>query len=325
MKNNINALLFTLLILFTGLTNRVLAQQDVQFTQYVFDGLAVNPGYAGYKEVTNAHILYRDQWTGIEGSPKTLTASIDGVTNDKRMGLGFQVINDQLGAENNLSAFASYAYRIRVGEDERLSLGLAAGLIQYSVDGSKLTLLNSDPNYSNVKVNVINPDLNFGIFYASYHYFWGLSVTDLLSNLQYNSSNYLYLYRVRHYYAQAGALWDLSDDISVKPSFLLKEDLKGPTNLDLNLFFLLGKQVWVGASYRTGVKLFSKPNLEANLANADAVSGVVEFNLDQHWRVGYSYDYTTSHLQSASGGTHEISLGYRFLRKNAPMLTPRNL
>jgi type IX secretion system PorP/SprF family membrane protein len=301
------------------------AQQDVQFTQYIFDGLALNPGYAGYKEVTNAHLLYRDQWTGLDGSPKTITATVDGVTENKQVGLGFQVIDDKLGAESNLSAFASYAYRVQVGQDARLSFGLAAGLIQYNVDGTKLSLLNPDANFSNIKANVINPDLNFGLFYASNHYFWGLSVTNLLSNLQYNSSTYLYLYRVRHYYAQAGAIFDLGENISIKPSILLKEDFKGPTNVDINLFLLLGRQFWIGGSYRTGVKMFSGSNLESNLSGTDAVSGIVEFDIDQHLRLGYSYDFTTSHLSSVSGGTHEVSLSYRFSKKSSLMLTPRNL
>jgi len=324
MKKYINAYTLILILFLLGISRPVKAQQDAQFTQYIFNGLAVNPGYAGYKELTNAMILYRNQWTGVDGSPKTLTASVDGVTEDRRMGLGFQVISDQLGAENNLSAFASYAYRIQVGEESRLSLGLAAGLIQYSVDGSKLSLLNQDPNYGLIKVNVLNPDLNFGVFYANSHYYWGLSATNLLSNIQYNSSAYLYLYRVRHYYAQAGAIFDISDNLSIKPSFLIKEDFKGPTNLDLNLFFLLGKQLWLGAGYRTGVKLFSLNNLANNLSSSDALTGVVEYNLDQNWRIGYSFDFTTSNLQSVSGGTHEISIGYRFLRMRDPMASPRN-
>jgi len=313
-----------IILLFISLSIPAMAQQDAQFTQYVFNGLSVNPGYAGYKEITNAQILYRNQWTGLEGAPKTVTASLDGVTEDRRMGLGFQVISDQLGAENNLSAFASYAYRVQLGEESRMSFGLAAGLIQYSVDGTKLSLLNPDENYGNIKVNVINPDLNFGVFYASSHYFWGLSATNLLSNIQYNSSAYLYLYRVRHYYAQAGAIWDINDNLSIKPSFLIKEDFKGPTNLDINLFFLLGKQIWLGAGYRTGVKLFSLNNLVNNLQSSDALTAIVEFNMDKNWRIGYSFDYTTSRLQSVSGGTHEISIGYRFLRMRDPMASPRN-
>jgi len=314
---------YALIFFLIGISIKGMAQQDAQFTQYVFDGLAVNPGYAGYKEATNASLLYRNQWTGIDGSPKTLTASIDGLSGDKRTGLGFHIIQDQLGAENNLSAFGSYSFRLRLGEEERLSLGLAAGLVQYTVDGNKLTPLHKDPSFSG-KQSVINPDLNFGIFYASSHYFWGLSVTDLFSNLQYNNSAFLYLYRVRHYYAQAGAIFELNENFSIKPSFLLKQDFKGPANLDINLFFLLGRQIWLGTSYRTGVKFLSGSNLESNLQSTDALSAIVEFNLDQHWRLGYSYDYTTSHLNSVSAGSHEISLGYRFLKKNAPVLSPRN-
>jgi type IX secretion system PorP/SprF family membrane protein len=315
--------IYTCFLLILGVIG-VKGQQDVQFSQYVFNGIILNPGYTGYREATNFNILYRDQWTGLEGSPKTLTASIDGVSRSRNIGLGLYVVNDKLGVERNLSAFANFAYRVRINEESRLSFGLAAGLAQYTVDGTLYNFSAPDPN-SLIKQSVINPDLNFGIFYASYNYFWGLSVTDLFSNAQKNLSSSLYLYRVRHYYGQFGAIYDLNDNLSIKPSILVKEDFRGPTNADFNLFFLLGRKLWLGGSYRTGLILFNQKNLQSDLSTKDAISGLMEFNLNEHWRLGYSFDYATSHLQQVSNGSHEISLGYTFYKRNSPMLTPRVL
>ncbi len=324
MKSSIFKKILKLGMMLMAFSFKVKSQQDVQFSQYVFNGMILNPGYTGYREQTNLNLVYRNQWTGLEGAPKTLTASLDGVTASKNVGLGAYFVNDVLGAESNLSAFANFSYRLRLDESSRLSFGLAAGLIQYTVDGTKNNFSIPDPLYS-AKQSVLNPDLNFGVFYASYRYFWGLSVSDLLSNGEKNNSQTLYLYRVRHYYAQAGALFDLSENLSLKPSILVKEDFAGPTKVDFHLFFLLGRQLWLGGSYRTGFGLFKKTNLQSNLSPNDALSGLIEFNLDPHWRIGYSFDYATSQLQAVSNGTHEISIGYTFFRKNSPMLTPRVL
>ena len=316
-------LTFLYVFILTALvTKSGFAQQDVQFSQYIFNGLALNPGYAGYKELTNINLMYRSQWTGLQGAPQTFSASIDGVSADKKMGFGFQAINDQLGAQSNLTAFATYAYRLELAEDERLSLGLSAGMAQYGIDGSKLTTI--DPEYLNtLNRSVIHPDINFGIFYASLHYFWGISANDLLTSYRSTDPAYLTIQRERHYYLQGGGIYEINEGLSIKPSVIIKEDFKSPTNIDFNTFLLIGKQLWLGVSYRTGVAIFNRRYLQRNLTNNDAVSALVEFNFSQHWRIGYSYDYSTTRIQSVSDGSHELSISYLFFPKTKPMLTPR--
>lgn len=301
-----------------------MAQQDVQFSQYIFNGLALNPGYAGYKEQTNLDVMYRNQWTGLDGAPKTFSALLDGVSANNSHGFGFQVLNDQLGAENNTSAVASYAYRLKLSERSRLSFGVSAGLQQYSIDWNKLTETENDLNRPAGNTSVPRPLMNFGLFYASDKSFYGLSVTNFLSNY-YNDASNLYLSRSRYYYAQAGTLIGISEELSLKPSFLIREDFKGPTNIDLNLLLVVDKKLTFGGSYRTGMKIFKKTNLQQNLSENNAISVMFSLQLKKNLRLGYAYDYSVNHMNSVSNGSHEISLGYLFNRKNAPVLTPRNL
>jgi type IX secretion system PorP/SprF family membrane protein len=303
--------------------HEVLAQQDIQFSQYVFNGMALNPAYAGYKEATNYHFVYRDQWTGLVGAPKTSSFSMDGVTEDQKIGLGGMIIQDELGAQSSLEAVGVFSYRLRVGERSRLSFGLGAGVDQYKIDGTKLFSVQTETALGSLQSSLIQPTLNFGVFYATPQYFAAFSVNDLFSGFQGSDPAYLVIYRNRHYYLQGGALFPITQDIVIKPSILIKEDFLGPTNLDMNLFFLISDKVWLGGSYRTGVKLFNQSNLQSDLSNKDAYSVMLEFFISDQLRIGYSFDYTTSLLKDVNSGTHEISIGYTMKRRKAPMLSPR--
>jgi len=317
------SILICIFFLITCFPSGALAQQDVQFSQYVFNGMALNPAYAGYKEATNFHLVYRDQWTGLTGAPKTTAFSMDGVTEDQKIGLGGMILQDELGAQSSLEALGVFSYRLRVGDRSRLSFGLGAGVDQYKIDESKLVPIDKTENLGSLQANLIQPTLNFGVFYATPQYFAAFSVNDLFSNFQGSNPAYLVIYRNRHYYLQGGALFPITQDIVIKPSILIKEDFLGPTNVDMNLFILLSERVWVGGSFRTAAKLFTKSNLQTNLNNSDAYSLMLEFFVSDRIRLGYSYDYTTSLLKDVNNGTHEFSIGYTLKKRKAPMLSPR--
>jgi len=301
----------------------VLAQQDIQFSQYVFNGMALNPAYAGYKEATNFHLVYRDQWTGLNGAPKTTSFSIDGVTEDQKIGLGGMILQDELGAQSSLEALGVFSYRLRVGERAKLSFGIGAGVDQYKIDGSKLFSVDQETALGSLQSNLIQPTMNFGVFYATPQYFASFSVNDLFSGFQGSDPAYLVIYRNRHYYLQGGALFPISSSIMIKPSVLIKEDFLGPTNIDMNLFLLFSDRIWLGGSLRTGVRVFNQSNLQSDLSGKDAYSLMLEFFLSEKLRIGYSYDYTTSLLKDVNSGTHEISIGYTLKKRKAPMLSPR--
>jgi len=326
-----------LLVLLTAFCQLVSAQQDIQFSQYVFNGLSVNPAYAGYKEDIYLNSTYRKQWVNFPGSPETGTLSVDGLINpggSKTVGLGGQVTWDRLGPQESLSFYGSYAYRIQLNaqDDSRLSFGLGIGINQYSINGDKFNA--RDPNDLNIpvgKVSSTKPNANFGVYYYNPNFYAGFAVLDLFqSNLYDNliigneSYDFAVIRKTRHYYLTAGGLFNLSEGVKLKPSFMLKDDFKGPTNLDLNAFLLFGERLYLGASYRTGIKIWQKNHLQSDLEKTDAVSLLTEILATERFRIGYSYDFTTSKLGNYQNGSHEISLGFLlFSKKRERIYSPR--
>ncbi|MBB5441003.1 type IX secretion system PorP/SprF family membrane protein [Pedobacter sp. AK017] len=310
--------------LFTSISQLVFGQQDAQFSQYLFNGIYINPAYAGYKEVLNVHSFYRSQWTGITGAPKTASIAVDAIANDGNVGLALQALNDRLGAQQNNAVYLSYAYRIRFNAEgsSRLAFGLSGGMAQYGIDADKLS--TNDPESSfNASRNLIVPNAAFGVYFANDKYFAGISADNLIAS-QYNDEKFRNLAKPQiHAYLTAGMLVPLTTNIKLKPSFLLKEDFAGPTNLDLNAFILFGESLWLGGSYRTGVKLWDKPHLQRNLSNSDALVAAIEVFPQSNIRLGYAYDFSVGPLQGYSGGSHEFSLAYYFGRTRLRMATQR--
>jgi len=315
-------IIFTILQLASGL---VKAQQDAQFSQYMFNGIYINPAYAGYKEQLNMHAFYRNQWTGIEGSPKTMSLAVDAIANEGNVGLAFQVSSDRLGAQQNLAAYGDYAYRIRMNADgsSRLAFGIGAGIVQLGIDGAKLHPNDLEPNQPNNMQSTIIPDARAGVYYSDNRFYIGFSADNLVSQyIKIDKSTFIPQPRP-HYYLTAGMLVPLSQDIQLKPSFLLKDDRGGPTSLDLTAFMILAEKFWLGGSYRTGVKLYSKDYLQKDLTPLNSAVAAIQIFPNNNLRIGYAYDFSIGALQGYSGGTHEISIGYFFNRKNTRMYTPR--
>lgn len=298
------------------------AQQDSQFTQYIFNGIHINPAYAGYKEDLYIQSFYRSQWEGVKGAPKSFSVSADGAIAESNVGLGLSVTNDQIGAQSYLAAYASYAYKIRIGydEDSKLSFGIAAGIMQLGLDGNKLQSIDQTDYVVGLSSQTRTlPDARFGAYYSNPHYFAGFSVTNMLARYmaRKNISEMLVPVPQPHFYFTAGAIFPVSDDVSIKPVVLLKDDSKGPTSLDLNAFALLKERVWIGAFYRTSVDLYKKPALENNLPKASAMGLILEVFATSNLRIGYSYDYALNKLRNYNYGSHEISAGFYFTRQNS--------
>ncbi|MXV52186.1 type IX secretion system membrane protein PorP/SprF [Pedobacter sp. HMF7647] len=323
------------ILMTVGCVKTSTAQQNIQFTQYIFNSLSINPAYAGYKEEWFVQTAMRAQWVGIEGSPKTGQVSIDGVADPdtKRMGLGLQITADKLGPQSVSSIYANYAYRIQMDDDDtkRLSFGLAAGFAQYTLDGSMInTVSGTDLALPTGKISDFVPDFRFGVYYYSPTWYAGASVMDMLSGgnsrsvLFKNALNTLNLGRTRHLYFMTGAMLNLSDGFMLRPSLLVKEDFKGPTSLDLNAMFIFGTQFWIGGSYRTGVKIWNKNYLaNQSLSNLNSLSALAQVYVSERIRIGYSYDYVISQLSDVQNGSHEITLGFTFPNKRDRYLSPR--
>lgn len=326
-----------IIMLLTALTGAVetKAQQNIQFSQYVFNPLFINSAYAGYRGDTYISGIYRQQWADLPGAPVTVGASVDWVVpgREERMGFSAKVMSDKLGPQQTLYASGGYAYRIPMDEagTKRLCLGVGLGITQYRLDGTMLKAVDINDQAVPVgNASKLVPDANFGIYYYTPNWYMSLAVNDLLAphtaDVRYSWSQYTFrtMQRNRHLYLGAGCLLNLSENVKVKPSFMWKEDFKGPSNLDLNAYVLLKELVWLGASYRTAMPIWSKNNLQSNLEQTDAVALIAEINATPDLRIGYSYDITTSKLNTYQNGTHEISIGLRLpQKKSVREISPR--
>src|SRR2546428_8613263 len=315
-------LFFSLVLLM--FTTVAYAQQDAQFSQYMFNGIYINPAYAGYKEQLNMHTFYRSQWTGgLEGHPETFSFAADAIANNNNVGLAVNILNDKLGAESTLSGYLNYAYRLKVSEVARLAFGLGAGLAQYSLDGSMLNPNQpDDPSIPKTMQSVVVPDLRAGLYYSSDRFYAGFSTDNLISQYMSYTKDPTILIpkKMPHYYLTAGTLIPVSEKILLKPSFMIKEEAKGPTNVDLNAFVLFNERLWLGASYRTSLNFIKKSNLQDDLTQSDAIVALAEVYISDRFRIGYAYDFAFNKLNDFNYGTHEISLGYSFIPKKIKML-----
>jgi len=322
-------LIFTLGVFSTSLHS----QQNIQFTQYIFNSIAVNPAYAGNKEEWYLQATHRMQWMGMQGAPVTSQISVDGLAENLsgNVGLGLQVTNDVLGPQITTSLYGNYAYRIRLDEADtrRLSFGLAAGITQYTIDGTMLNPVNAnDPVVNEAMHTEFIPNFRAGFYYTSPKWYIGLSSMDLLSGAGYQkfwiNDTVVNIVRRSHYYFQTGGYLNLNEYTRFRPGILWKEDFHGPSLFDLNAMFIFGNNFWLGASYRSGINLWEKKYQEnQTLSTFNSISGIVQFVLDDQYRIGYSYDYMLNGLMSYQRGTHEITLGYLFRKKSKRILSPR--
>jgi type IX secretion system PorP/SprF family membrane protein len=319
MKNIITALL--LLACFTKAT----AQQDAQFSQYMFNGIYINPAYAGYKEQLNMHAFYRNQWSGIEGAPQTMSVAIDAIANNGNVGLALQLSSDRIGAQKSQSVYANYAYRLPISSDgsSRLAFGLGLGVVQNGIDGSMLNANDLEPNQPLGMQSSMVPDARVGAFYADDRFYAGISADNLVS--QYISTDtYDFIPKPKpHYYLTAGMLLPINESVQLKPSFLLKDDRGGQTSFDVSAFAIFAEKIWVGGSYRMGVKLYDKSYLQKSLSNLNSAVAAVQLFPSDNLRIGYAHDFTLGALRGYSGSTHEISFSYFFNLRSVRMGTPR--
>ncbi len=294
-------------ILFLILSFNVKGQQQAMFTQYMFNGLALNPAYAGIHEGLSASMLWREQWVGFEGAPSTQTFSIHSPIRYKPISLGAMLIRDKIGVTEQFGAYFSYAYRIMTGRKSRISFGLQGSLSNFNSNYVDATL-GLDPTLLNSNVNETKPNIGAGIMFHSDKYYFGLSVPQVL-NHRFDSSNPdSDSYMVRHYFATAGVVLDLNRDVKIKPNLLIKAVRGAPVELDLNVNVLLQEFLWVGVSYRS----------------FDSFDAIVQFQLTPLLQLGYAFDFaTTTEIRRVNSGSHEIMVNYRFKLNKDKTVTPR--
>ncbi|MET3114112.1 type IX secretion system PorP/SprF family membrane protein [Pedobacter sp. CG_S7] len=287
------------------------AQQDAMYTQYMFNTLAINPAYAGSRNVISATALFRNQWVGIDGAPKTGTFTIDAPILNDKIGLGFQLISDRLDKTQTTSGVFSAAYRIKM-DVGTLSFGMQGNVSQYKVNLLDIPLSSGaayDPAFAS-NINKVLLNFGTGIYYNSDKFYIGLAAQDLLPNdlsAENSSGEKLSGKQALHLFLASGYVFTLTDDFKLKPSFLVKGVKGAPIQADLNATLWIKDVIGIGAQYRT----------EADIA------GLVEIQASPQIRIGYSYDRSTTSLQNFNSGSHEIMLRYEFGFAKGKTLSPR--
>ncbi len=281
--------LFTVLIVISFATSSF-GQQDPQFSQNMFNRLYTNAAVAGSNDAICATLIYRTQWVGFEGAPKTGVFGVEAPLG--KFGLGLSVATDKLGFENTLQAKLAVAYHFPVGNTGKLGIGVDIGYMQKTLDGD---FIYNDPNDPSIPLGSVSgsafPDLGAGLYYSSSKAYAGLSASHLIENkIKFGNAEST---SKRHYYLQGGYSFQLSPSLALKPSVFVKSDGTS-TQFDINANVHIKDIFWIGASYR----------LE------DAVVLMAGLNIFKGLRLGYSYDMTTSDIKSHSSGSHEIMLGY---------------
>ncbi len=277
------------------------SQQLPQYSNYMINDYAMNPAIGGSNNYFEGKSNNRYQWVGITDAPRTFVLSVNGPTKSLKMGLGGIVFTDNVGPTRRTGLYLSYAYHLKLTEKIKLSLGLSGGIMQFMVDGSKITLHdNNDLVISSGIQSVLIPDFGAGIYAYSTDHKWyvGASVPQILQNritfFDYTTSSLSKL--ATHYYITAGYKFNLNDNFKIEPSTCMKFVTPAPFQFDLGLRVIYKEKIWLGSAFRY----------------LDAVSAMVGYIIQDNITFAYSYDFTTTNIRKYSTGTHEIMIGIRF-------------
>ncbi len=287
------------------------AQQGPLLSHYMFNGLLLNPAYAGSKEYVSSTLLYRKQWAGIEGAPITNSGSVHGLLKKKKLGLGAIFQQDKIGVTKQTDMYAMLAYHLDLGMG-KLSVGLQGGVSNFSSEVVKLTYW--DPGDKVFEYNTFSsllPNAGLGAYYYRELFYAGVSAPFLIS---YDPNDKGAIrpeipvhQMVRRYYATIGGVIETETEIKFKPSMLLRYENGSKLQYDLNMNVLINDIFWIGASYRSD----------------ESIVALFEYQINRKFRVGYSYDYTLGILGSYSSGSHELMIGYDFGFPVTKMKSPR--
>lgn len=291
-----------------GLT-KASAQQDPQYTQYMFNPSVINPAYAGLNESLSLGLLHREQWVGLDGAPKTTTFFGHGRVG-KKVGLGLSVISDKIGPVKENNVYGDFSYTLDLGKGHRLALGLKAGVTMQQTDFfSEINGSVPDANDPAFAENSSNSFFNIGAgaFYYTDKYYIGLSVPNFIQNTYVEKNNRKFGSDVMHMFLTGGYVFDMNEDWKFKPSTMIKMAVDAPVSFDVAANFLYAKKLEFGLTYR----------LE------DSFGAMINYAVLPNLRIGYAYDHVTSGLKTAATGSHEVILLFDIYFKKRVSSSPR--
>ncbi|WP_188051559.1 type IX secretion system membrane protein PorP/SprF [Flavobacterium sp. GP15] len=295
---------FLIILMSTAFTS--FAQQDAQYTQYMYNTINVNPAYAGSRGVMSIFALHRTQWVGLDGAPITNVASINTPISDSRVGLGVSFINDKIGPTNENTLSADLSYTVPMSENYKLSFGIKGTANLFNLDISKLNPVDIDPSIQNVE-NKFSPNVGAGIYLHSDKAYVGFSVPNFIESNRYDDNEVAIFKEKINYYLMAGYVIDLSSEVKFKPAVLSKLVIGSPLQVDISGNFLFSEKFTVGVAYRWSA----------------ALSGMVGFQVSDGIYIGYGYDRETTKLNNYNSGSHEIFLRFELFSRQSRIVSPR--
>lgn len=302
-----NSFKYILVVVFFAICHTSIAQQDPQFTQYMYNTMAVNPGYAGSRGHLSLIGLYRSQWLGLEGAPRTQSLAIHGPLG-RNVGLGFSIINDQLGPSTEIFVDSNFSYTLRFRKNRRVSFGLKVGLRNLNIDFSKgITDESGDPLFGQNINNRHLGTIGAGLYYHTDKGYIGLAIPNFLTTKQYNDLEASIAVEEIHYFLIAGYVFDLNSNLKFKPSTFVKAVPGAPLIFDLSGNFLINEKFTAGLAYRWD----------------DSISALVGLQISERLNIGYAYDYTTTEIGNYNNGSHEVFLRWDFISIDKNLKSPR--
>ena len=295
-------LLFVLM--FTGVISY--AQQDAQFTQYMYNTINVNPAYAGSRGALSIFALHRTQWVGLDGAPVTNAVSINTPISGSNLGLGVSLINDKIGPTHENTFSADLSYTIPTSETFKLSFGVKGTANLFNLDVTKLNPVDAtDLSFQNY--NKFSPNIGAGIYLHSDKAYVGFSIPNFIQTNRYDDNEVAIFKEKINYYLIAGYVFDLKQDIKFKPAVISKMVEGSPLQIDVSGNFMFNEKFVIGVAYRWSA----------------ALSAMAGFQVSDGLYIGYGYDNETTNLKNYNSGSHEIFLRYEIFKNINKITTPR--
>ena len=296
--------LFSFVMMFAAIVSY--AQQDAQFTQYMYNTININPAYAGSRGALSIFALHRTQWVGLDGAPVTNVASINTPLNESNLGLGVTVINDKIGPTRENTISTDVSYTVPTSETFKLSFGIKATANFFNLDVDRLNPVDNDPSLQNFN-NKFSPNIGAGLYLHSDKAYVGFSVPNFIESKRYDDNQVAIFKEKINYYLIAGYVFDFNESIKFKPALLTKIVEGAPLQVDVSGNFMFSDKFVVGLAYRWSA----------------ALSGMVGFQISEGMYIGYGYDRETTNLKNYNSGSHEIFLRFEIFKSSSKITTPR--